>query len=123
MNPPRIRVGTVVLANGGLQTHIETLHGRTGSEHHERLDGLSADRIWPPHDGHLGHGRIARDDALDVGRRDAVPGGEDDIVLSRGEEELPTAMPPDIPREVPVTRPGVSGDRIPWKDLSYGTSQ
>jgi hypothetical protein len=22
-----------------------------------------------------------------------------------------------------VTRPGVSGDRIPWKDLSYGTSQ
>lgn len=22
-----------------------------------------------------------------------------------------------------LTRPGVSGDRIPWKDLSYGTSQ
>ncbi len=22
-----------------------------------------------------------------------------------------------------MTRPGVSGDRIPWKDLSHGTSQ
>ncbi|MFD0997376.1 hypothetical protein HNR16_001961 [Pseudoclavibacter chungangensis] len=25
--------------------------------------------------------------------------------------------------DLAMTRPGVSGDRIPWKDLSYGTSQ
>jgi hypothetical protein len=29
----------------------------------------------------------------------------------------------NIPDGGGLTRPGVSGDRIPWKDLSHGTSQ
>ena len=30
---------------------------------------------------------------------------------------------PTIPPATLVTRPGMSGDKIPWKDLSHGTSQ
>lgn len=36
---------------------------------------------------------------------------------------LATAFAPSRIKIKAVTRPGVSGDRIPWKDLSHGTSQ
>ena len=48
----------------------------------------------------------------------ASPPGSTDVVVSEA-----GFTHPGIYDNLDVTRPGVSGDRIPWKDLSYGTSQ
>ena len=88
---------------GGAAEPVELVRLDRRASLDEGRDDLAPALVRHAGDGHLGHGRMQRQAALDLDRRDVLAAGDDHVVDATGDEEIAVGVQiPGVARKIPA---------------------